>query len=248
MSKAPGSRTISGSLRSLLDLVATLMIIVAGGALTWALVTHEPTPNTRGTGDTTTKDRSMPTLPSEPVRIDDAARIGQVTAPVVVVEYSDFRCPFCARFAQEVLPLIDQKLIQAGTLQLVFKHFPLEGLHPDAPLAAQVAECTRQQGRFKPVHDAFFELPRGGVADFVAIAKGLNVDAKRLDACLANDAKSRVQADQDEARQMGLSGTPAFLFGRLQPDGRVKAVRWQAGMIPARAFEALTQQVLRESQ
>ena len=148
-----------------------------------------------------------------------------------------------------MLPEVERGLIKTGALQLVFKHLPLEALHPDAPLAAQVAECARQQNHFRPVHDAFFAAPRGnGNADFLAIARRQKLESKRLDACLGGDVAARVEADIAEARGFGVAGTPAFLFGRLLPDGRVQAVRWQRGMIPARAFTAIADEVVRGGQ
>jgi len=222
-------------------------MIVAGVAIVWMIATSKPS-SPPSASDTKAGQRRSSSLsvPEEPVSVRGAARLGDASAPVVVIEYSDFRCPYCAKFAQIVLPELRRKSIQSGNLQLIFKHLPLEELHPEAPAAAQVAECARRQDRFWPVHDALFAAPRGdGRAEFIQISRRFDLDRVKLDTCMVGDSGAQVQADAGEARGLGIRGTPAFLFGRLQPDGRVMGFRWETGLIPVELFERIVHQTLK---
>ncbi len=86
----------------------------------------------------------------------DDVFLGDPDAPLVVVEFSDFQCPFCAQHALEVQPTLNEEFIETGKVMWVFKHFPL-GIHPQAPVAAAAAECAAEQNEFWAMHDLLFE-------------------------------------------------------------------------------------------
>ena len=91
--------------------------------------------------------------------------MGAKTAPVVVMEFSDFHCPFCRRHATTVLPRLKRDYVDTGKVLYVFRHFPLD-THPDAPAAGAAAACAGRQGKFWEMHDRFFETAaRVGPAD-----------------------------------------------------------------------------------
>src|SRR5215210_7587961 len=112
-----------------------------------------------------------------PLRPEDHVE-GPADAPLELVMYGDFQCPFCTA-AQPILRRVRDRL--DGRLRFAFRHFPLPDLHPDAERAAEASEAAAAQGAFWPMHDALYGA-RGelGQANVVALAGGLGIDAERL--------------------------------------------------------------------
>ena len=136
----------------------------------------------------------------------------QSAAPVEIVLFSDFHCPFCARFA---LPFreIHSKGVDGVPVAVTFKHYPLP-MHPRAPLAHQAAEAAGAQGKFWEMHDLLFANPqRVQREDFIDYAKTLQLDVDRFVADLDSDrVKARIQADLAEGQQLRVTGTPSFFI------------------------------------
>jgi protein-disulfide isomerase len=182
------------------------------------------------------------------VSLEGAARVGSRSAKVVLIEYSDFQCPYCARAAQQTLPPVINKYVKAGKVQVVFRHLPLSQIHPLAQKAAEAAECAGQQGKFWEMHDVLFrnreKLDDVGLRSH-AVTVGL--DATRFGRCLdGGETAEKVRRDTAEARSMQITGTPTFLLGTLQPGDRVKLVRRAASATPEmleQSLEAMLKEV-----
>jgi hypothetical protein len=99
-------------------------------------------------------------VPTAPQSLEGAALKGDPKAPVVIIEYSDYQCPFCAKSERETLPELDQKYIGTGQVQLAFRHHPLSRLHPFATQAAEAAVCAGRLGKFWEMHAALFADPK----------------------------------------------------------------------------------------
>ena len=99
---------------------------------------------------------NQPNIPLE-ISADDDPIIGNPDAPITIIEFSDFQCPFCARFHIQTLPTIMEEYIEKGDVKLVFRDFPLQSIHPNAVPASVSAECANEQGKFKEMHDILFE-------------------------------------------------------------------------------------------
>jgi protein-disulfide isomerase len=140
---------------------------------------------------------------------------GPETAPVTIVEFSDFECPFCSR----VVPTIDQVRGRYGDkVRIVFRQFPLNSIHPNAQKASEASLCANDQGKFWEMHDAMFaDQKKLSIADLKATAARLGLDAAKFDACLDGGTYSeRVAADVKAGSEAGVSGTPAiFINGRM---------------------------------
>jgi protein-disulfide isomerase len=155
----------------------------------------------------------------EPTRIDVEAdgfpAKGPADAPVTIVEFSDFQCPFCSR----LLPALGQVVEEYGNqVRLVFRQFPLSSLHPDAQKAAEASLCANEQGMFWEMHDAMFENQQAlGVEQLKATARSLGVEGTDFDSCLDSGRfATEVAADLQAGRAIGVNGTPAlFINGRF---------------------------------
>jgi protein-disulfide isomerase len=136
---------------------------------------------------------------------------GNPDAPVTIVEFSDFHCPFCKRVQPSLTELLTR---YDGKVRLVFRDFPLDNLHPRARAAAEAANCAGDQGKFWEYHDLLFaEAPRASVDDLKGYARKVDLDAEKFDGCVfQNTYHDAVQRDVDEAVKLGMTGTPAFFI------------------------------------
>ena len=166
------------------------------------------------------------------VSLDDDPVKGNPNAPITIVEFSDFQCPFCSRFYQQTLPQIEQNYIATGKAKLVYRDMPLDNLHPNARPAHIASECADEQGKFWDYHDVLFEKQREwqrlGEADLSAALTGyasdLGLQSESFGSCMSDpEIAKEVNADLVEAGRYGATGTPTFFIGN-EKDGFVKLV------------------------
>ena len=157
---------------------------------------------------------------SERMRIEENDHVrGNMEAEVVLIEYADFQCPYCAR-AHKALTSLQQE--HGERVTLVYRHLPLTDLHPFAQPAAEAAEAAGAQGKFWEMHDALFE--NQGMLDedaLPAIAANLQLDAERFRSEFEGGVhRGRVEAAVEEAHALGAKGTPTFFINgeRYQGD------------------------------
>ena len=160
--------------------------------------------------------------PSGPqdVPLDNAIySIGDPNAPVVIVEYTDFQCPYCSRHFQQTFPQILSNFVETGQVRYVFKDFPLVSIHPQAVAASEAARCANDQDAYLAMHDTLFARQgewsgRSNVTEiFTGFAAELNLDTDAFAECLtSNKYEAAVMADLEEGSQLGVRGTPAFFI------------------------------------
>jgi protein-disulfide isomerase len=145
------------------------------------------------------------------VPIDGAPVRGAAEAPVTVVEFSDFHCPFCKRAQGTLKQILEQ---YPGKVRHVFRDFPVDGLHPQARQAAEAARCAHDQGKFWDYHDVLFtNPPRATPDDLRRYAKQTGLDVQTFERCVsAGTHRATVQRDLDEGTRLGVTGTPAFFI------------------------------------
>ena len=157
------------------------------------------------------------TPPRLPVNVENAPGRGPEDAPITLVEFSDFQCPFCKRVQPTLEELFEE---YDGKLRWVFKDLPLTRIHSGAVRAAEAARCAGEQEKFWEYRDALFEL--GRVTDEVhpAVAKSLELDYAAWEACVdSGKYVAAVESDGEEAAGLGISGTPAFLINGILLSG-----------------------------
>ena len=170
------------------------------------------------------QDRLPTNQPSVPVKIsaDDDPIIGNPDAPITIIEFSDFQCPFCARFHVQTLPLLLDQYIDQGKVKLVFRDFPIQSIHPNALPASVAAECANEQGQFKAMHDALFDNQKqwsnqetvDALAMFSQYAIQIGLDQETFDSCLTSGKYiEEIRNDLDDGRSYDVTGTPGFFIG-----------------------------------
>jgi len=168
-------------------------------------------------GGTTSSEFIVPTprpadIPSQ------GSTLGDPNAPLTIIEYSDFLCPYCRTAALNIVPQIEAEYVVTGKVKLVFKHFVVHG--QEAALAAGAAECAGQQDAFWLYHDMLFL--NSGTVDFTTenlkqFGEELGLDTDSFNACLDSQSyMDKLVADVDEARRRGVEGTPTFYVGQTQ--------------------------------
>jgi protein-disulfide isomerase len=172
--------------------------------------------------------------------IDGRAVKGDAAAPLVLVEYTDYQCPFCGRHFANTVPSLASEYVDAGKLRYVLRDMPLESIHPQAFKAAEAARCAGDQGRYWEMHDALFQNQRAlGELQLKHYAKGLGLDMATFEACLDDGRHGdAVRADIAEAQSAGISGTPTFFLAVEGEDGKLKTLQKIRGAQPYAAFKS----------
>lgn len=182
-------------------------------------------------GNSAAQNRSIPSIDStsqstlsaapqlSTIPLDGPSR-GSASANLILVEFSDFQCPYCKKFSSETYDLIDQNYIASGKLRHVFKHYPLQSIHVNAMDASIAAECANKQEKFWEYRDMLFERQdEWKNAEHVRdrlfhYSKELDLDQKDFETYLTSDESVQaVRADIQEGSRYGVSGTPTFFLG-----------------------------------
>jgi protein-disulfide isomerase len=149
------------------------------------------------------------------VQIDDVAAyaFGAASAPLTLVEFTDYQCPFCKRFHDQTWPELKRNYVDTGKVRYLVRDLPLQ-FHAEAMPSAIAAHCAGDQGQFWPVHEALFAITEplsAGAARKIALHLGVKVE--QFDSCVKGAAvASAIRADTAEAERIGINGTPGFVL------------------------------------
>jgi protein-disulfide isomerase len=161
-----------------------------------------------------------PPAPKAKMALDGLPMLGVKTAPITIVEFTDYQCPYCQRFHVATFPEIKKNYIDTGKVRFFSRDMPLD-FHPNALRAAQAARCANEQGKFWQLRDVMAANPN--TLDLESIVKfggDLQMDAGALRACIQSEKyRTPVQKDMLEAMSIGATGTPTFVVGRTTPEG-----------------------------
>jgi protein-disulfide isomerase len=238
---------------------ALVLVVLAPGLFVAGYVTNAAVDDDGGTtvvnptapAGQTAVVQATPTPPAVvEASVDDDPAWGPEDAPVTIIEFSDFQCPFCSRFINQTYPQIKQEY--EGQVRFVYRDFPLNSIHPWAQKAAEAGECADDQGKFWEYHDAIFQAqtsltqgyetaataqaadPSAGLTAAVDALKGLapnlGLDTATFNQCLDSGTHAEeVQKDYQEGITYGVTGTPAFFINGVtvigaQPYANFKSV------------------------
>ncbi len=168
----------------------------------------------------------------------DARSLGDPNAPIVLVEYSDFQCEFCASFEHDTKPQLEANYIKTGKVYFVYRDYPL-AIHPGAKQAAAAANCAADQAGFWPMHDRLYngaiagDWSSGDAADrsvFVGYAQALKLDVATFQSCLdaTSTNEKRIQTDVAAGDLHFINGTPTFLLNGSVVRGSHSYRVWQS--------------------
>ena len=175
---------------------------------------------------------SAPTKVDVTVSADDNFR-GNKNAPVTIVEFSDFQCPYCSRFHDTMKQVMEN---YPNQVKWVYKHFPLDSIHPYARKAAEAAECAGDQKKFWEYTDSLFEQQSEISLEFLPeLATDLGLNVKKFNECLNTDKyASKVTADAQQGASIGVNGTPGnFINGQAV-----------SGAVPYEQIKSIVDQLL----
>ena len=172
--------------------------------------------------------------------------MGKEDAPLVLVEYTDYQCPFCQRFHNDAFAQIKTNYIDTGKIRFITRDFPL-GFHENAMRGAVAARCSAEQGKFWDFRNTLIANASQLQADKIAVyAQNASLDVPKFKACVDSDKyKAAIDKDMAEGQAAGVTGTPAFVLGRIQ-NGKLEGVRL-VGAMPYGQFDAKIQEFMKQT-
>ncbi|MBO0911530.1 MAG: thioredoxin domain-containing protein, partial [Acidobacteria bacterium] len=155
--------------------------------------------------------------PRADVAYDPKRLRGNPKAPVMIVEFSDYECPYC----HQAEPVVKNILARYGDkVSLSYRDFPLTTIHNQAMIAAEASRCAEEQGKFWEYHDQLFTASKLDKDALVEYARTLKLDDKQFDACLTSEKyKADIEKDEAEGRKAGVNGTPGFFINGIELSG-----------------------------
>ena len=215
--------------RSWLDRISSCFVIVAAIGLLWQL--YGPNLNKRSSHSSPVKDICGVRLPA------DGSRNVRGDGRVVLVEFADYQCEFCARHAKGPGRQLEAGYVKTGKLRHVVLNFPLP-IHQEAQKAAEASECAADQGRFWEMRQRLYSRPSSlQVSVLTEQASDIGLDGIAFEACLSSGSTvSRVQRHVEMAHDLGVFSTPSFFLGVMQPDGAIILRKRLIGALPYEVF------------
>jgi protein-disulfide isomerase len=191
--------------------------------------------------------------PFEPVDLTVGASpfLGAANAPVTLVEYSDYQCPFCRRHFSTVMPELVKAYVDTGKVKYVMREFPIQSIHPQALKASQAALCAGALGKYWEMHDLIFGNQRQiAVEHLKAHGQSLGLDSASFEDCLAGDSYvEQIRSDLAEGQKLGIRGTPSFLLGATDAadPNKVKVTKLIRGAVPLVTFTQVLEEILSDA-
>ena len=185
--------------------------------------------------------RKPDTFNATEIDLSGAPVLGKNDAPLTLVEFTDYQCPFCARHYRDTFPKIVADFVDAGKVRYILREFPLVSIHPAATKASEAALCAGDQGKYWDMHQKIFENPRQIQPDNLkAHGESIGLDTAKLAECLdSGKFAERVKNDMAEGQKFGVRGTPSFFLGKTGDDpSKFTATERLVGAQPYDKFKA----------
>jgi protein-disulfide isomerase len=231
----------------ILETVATSCVIAASLAVMWTVfLMRQGSMGTSLSGLDKGNSKPIEDVSSLSLTVDlnKAAAVRTHASKVVMVEFSDFQCPFCGKYTRESLPLINREFVDNGRMSYAFFDFPLKAIHGDATRASMAARCAGRKDDYWRMHDVLFS--RHGRLDADSLAESwhsLGLDDDKFRTCISN-GDDKVEQSIAVGERIGVRSTPEFFIGELGL-GDTVLIHWRiSGAQPMEVFrEALSRAV-----
>ncbi len=209
--------------------VIAAAVVVAGALIGAAIIFSRQSPQKSVTAIDGVESGVPSTLENPHIFEEGDPALGSPGAPVVMVEFSDFQCPFCKRFFDASGKAILEQYVKTGAVRFVYRDFPLDDAHPKARAAAEAAECAGAQGKFWQFHDYLFEnQSKISSMDFVAVGDMFGLDSARFSACVrGRETSDEVEKDFRDGILLGVEGTPTFFVNGTLVSGALPFSQFQ---------------------
>jgi len=251
-----------GQKSSVTSFMTPVAIIIAGVIIAGAVLFKDGSVNF-GSKDSNVKavevgndaqvaPNAIPIEEAQTINLDDDAVLGDPNAPITIIEFSDYECPYCKRHVEQTYPQIKENYIDTGKVKLIFRDLPLSFHDPAASKEAEVAECVRDQvgdSKYFEFHDLLFVSTQGngsGMPDekLYSLVTQVGADSTQVKSCLENgDKKQEVINDKTEGASYGVTGTPSFFVGKSEQGNTIQGEKI-VGAQPHSTFEAVFEKLL----
>lgn len=199
--------------------------------------------------------RAAPKAPSRPafkptdIQLGEVNYRGEFDAPVTLIEYSDYHCPYCKRHAQSVMPALLKDYVDKGQVRFIMREYPIDRLHSRATAASRVALCAGEQGQYWEMHDALFADQKATSDEhFQQLVADLGLDSGAFNECITSERiDKRIKANLAEGQKLGVSGTPSFVVGLTDADkpDNVHLTKFIRGAQSQQAFAGAIDELLK---
>ena len=199
--------------------------------------------------------RAAPSAPKKSVftptdiQLGDVPYRGDYDAPVTLIEFSDYQCPYCKRHANTVMPPLLKKYVDTGKVRFIMREYPIDTLHRRATATSEAALCAGDQDQYWDMHDSLFDDQKANTdEDFLQQAERLGLDTSAFADCMSSDRyMEQIKTDLVEGQKLGVSGTPSFVLGLTNPKdpSKVHLTKFIRGAQPVQSFSVAIDELIK---
>jgi protein-disulfide isomerase len=195
---------------------------------------------------------AQPAFEPKEASVEGAPFLGKVDAPVTLMEFSDYQCPFCSRHYRQTMPTLVKDYVETGQLKYVMRENPIQSIHSRAMGASQAALCANDQGKYWEMHNIMFDNQRElAEENLKSYAATIGLDTAEFNSCFdTKKHENTVNEDLKDGQTLGIRGTPGFVLGLTDPDdpNKVNFTVFLNGAKPLPDFKSAIDSLLEEGE